>query len=148
MDALGLKFTHMFRQLLPRRLRFERGNQRFEHHRGFTGAGDACHRHEPAARNINVQRLDRMQLAGCHADVAKVEHLRFRHALTDARAHIIGQERRNTTTWIRRHFVYRALLDHMPAFGAGNRSHFNEMVGGFEHAHVMVHDHHGIAVRH
>ena len=89
-----------------------------------------------------------MQLAGCHADVAKVEHLRFRHALTDVRAHIIGQERRNTTTWIRRHFVYRALRDHMPAFGAGNRSHFNEMAGGFEHAHVMVHDHHGIAVRH
>ena len=36
----------------------------------------------------------------------------------------------------------------MPSFGAGNRSHFNEMVGGLEHAHVMVHDHHGIAVRH
>ena len=89
MDALGLKFTHMFRQPLPRRLRFERGNQRFEHHRGFTGAGDACHRHEPAARNINVQRLDRMQLAGCHADVAKVEHLRFRHALTNTRVCLI-----------------------------------------------------------
>ena len=148
MDALGLKFTHMFRQPLPRRLRFERGNQRFEHHRGFTGAGDACHRHEPAARNINVQRLDRMQLAGCHADAAKVEHLRFRHALTDARAHIIGQERRNTTTWIRRHLADRPLRDHMPSFGAGNRSHFDKMVGGLEHAHVMVHDHHGIAVRH
>ena len=36
----------------------------------------------------------------------------------------------------------------MPAFGAGDQPHFNEMVGGFEHTHVMVHDHHGIAVRH
>ena len=74
-DALGFKLEHVFRQPLPRCLHFERGNQRFEHHRGFAGAGDAGHRHEPAARDINVQRLDCMQLTGCHADVAEVEHL-------------------------------------------------------------------------
>ena len=89
-DALGLKLAHVFRQQLPRRLRFECGNQRFEYHRGFAGAGDSGHRHEPAARDINVQRLDCMQLTGCHADAAKAEHLRFGHTLTYTRTHLVG----------------------------------------------------------
>ena len=113
LDAVGVDRAHMLGRLLPRRPCLERGNQRFEHHRGFAGAGYAGHRHQTAARNINIQRLDRMQLTGCHANMPKVEHMRDGHAPAFTDTFAIGQERRDAAARIRRHVADRALRDHM-----------------------------------
>ena len=49
----------------------------------------------------------------------------------------------------RRHNVrYRALGDHMTAFGTSHRPHFHQMVHRCEHARVMVDHHHRITVGH
>lgn len=78
----------------------------------------------------------------------KVEHMRDGHAPAFTDTFAIGQERRDAAAWIRRHVADRALRDHMPAFGTGDRTHFDEMIAYLEHTHIMVDDHHGVAIRH
>ena len=62
----------------------------------------------------------------------------------------IGQERRDAAcvdSPPRRPTV--PCRDHMPAFGTGDRTHFDEIDRScLEHTHIMVDDHHGVAIRH
>ena len=62
-DARGVKRRHVGGQRLARRRGRKRGNERLEHKRGLSGAGDARHGHQTPLGNVHAKRPHRVEAA-------------------------------------------------------------------------------------
>ena len=61
-DAIGIYLKDMLRQSASGYPGFKSRNKAFKNHRGFSGAGNACHNRQPPLRNIGFQRFYRVNL--------------------------------------------------------------------------------------
>ena len=150
-DPLGVHGPHVGGERCAGGRGVDRGNEALQHERGLARARDARHGHELTARNVNGKRLHGVDGVRLQVDATVLERFGDAAALNPSgplphHAPRPGEKRPDTAFRRAFHIRNRALCDHVPAAGAGNRSHLDEPVRLGEDALVVVDHHHGVAI--
>ena len=136
----------MLGKLLASRCLRERGNERLQHERRLPRTRHARHGNEAASRDIDRERLHRMQPARFQVNPSHVEH--FPSLCARASHHALRPRKKGAYNRgiVAGNLVNRALRNHRAAVRTCGRSHFHKVVRGTQDTRIVVNHHHGIAV--
>ena len=147
-DALGADIPDVRRQRTAADACLQRGDQALEHHGRLAGAGHAGHDRQPPLWDVDLQRLDRVDLRCGQMNGSLRKHVGLFSARAQHRLRPAGQERSDLRGGIRRDRGHRPLRDDAAALRACLRPHLDDPVGLLQDLRIMIDQNDGIAVRH
>ena len=147
-DAVGFDRANVRGQGIAVDLRFQRGDKALEHHRRLARTGHAGDDREAALGDVDLKRLDSVDLRSGQMNRAVCEQFVLFGALAQLCFSLAGEERPNLRIWVFFDHWDVPLGDDMAAFGARLGAHFDDPVGLLQDLCIVIDENHGVAVSH
>ena len=140
--------AHVLRQPAPRNGRLQRRDEAFEDQRGLARAGYAGDDAQPPLGKFHFQRPHGVDGSGGKPQPPEAEQFLPARPRPQSIRSRLAQKRPDAGGGVRSQLRHRSLRDDAPAVRARAGAHLHQMVGFGEYLRIVIHQQHGIAVRH
>ena len=145
-NAVSIDCVDVGRQCGTMDFRLQSGDQAFQYHGGFSGAGYPGDNREPSLGNIDHQGLYRMNLIRRKVNRAIRKQAFFLGTGTQPAPGGTGKKRTDLGSRILFNRRNVALCNDMTALCAGLRSHFDDPVGLLQNLCIMIDQNDGVSI--